>query len=30
MACPVKYMEDMERSGFNRGAGKDLYIQIYK
>ena len=21
-ACPVKYIEDMERSEFNRGAGK--------
>jgi hypothetical protein len=20
-ACPVKYIEDMEQSGFNRGAG---------
>jgi hypothetical protein len=24
-ACPVKYIEDMERSEFNRGAGKDYF-----
>jgi hypothetical protein len=30
MTCPVKYIEDMERSGFNWGAGKGLHIQIYK
>jgi len=24
MACPVKYILDMERSGFNRGAGNEL------
>jgi hypothetical protein len=24
-ACPVKYIEDMERSEFNRGAGKAVF-----
>jgi hypothetical protein len=24
-ACPVKYIEDMERSEFNRGAGKGFF-----